>query len=43
VPDHGGPGLRRQQLHSLTHGGWPALTLVTGHLMDERDYQGWQG
>ncbi|WP_368229238.1 uroporphyrinogen-III C-methyltransferase [Aeromonas sp. R10-1] len=28
----------------LTHRGLArSLTLVTGHLMDERDYQGWQG
>lgn len=28
----------------LTHRGLSrSLTLVTGHLMDERDYQGWQG
>jgi uroporphyrin-III C-methyltransferase len=25
---------------SLTHGGWPALTLVTGHLMDEARLSG---
>jgi len=30
--------------HGMTHRGLArSLTLVTGHLMDERDYQGWQG
>ena len=42
--DHGGPGVRRQHLHPPDpQGTGPLLTLVTGHLMDERDYQGWRG
>ena len=37
-------GCAASSLIPLTHRGLSrSLTLVTGHLMDERDYQGWQG
>ena len=37
-------GCAASSLIPLTHRGLArSLTLVTGHLMDERDYQGWQG